>query len=171
MARNGIQYSDVQQAIDDLLARGDTPSVQRIRDVLGTGSFTTISEHFRYWRNEREQNKDVPPPKGVPEVVVTVASEIWRQAQEVAHQGLVHYRDEADKKTAEAQQMAQAADERAANAEQRESALAEHLRHTEQRLETLNRELAASQAAENQWQQTVEKAVQETKQYQQQLAG
>ena len=44
MARNGIQYSDVQQAIDTLLSRGDTPSVQRIRDVLGTGSFTTISE-------------------------------------------------------------------------------------------------------------------------------
>ena len=29
MARNGIQYSDVQQAIDALLARGDTPSMQR----------------------------------------------------------------------------------------------------------------------------------------------
>ena len=50
MARNGIQYSDVQQAIDALLARGDTPSVQRIRDVLGTGSFTTISDHFRLWQ-------------------------------------------------------------------------------------------------------------------------
>ena len=43
MARSGIQYSDVQQAIDTLFERGDSPSVQRIREVLGTGSFTTIS--------------------------------------------------------------------------------------------------------------------------------
>ena len=129
MARNGIQYSDVQQAIDTLLARGDTPSVQRIRDVLGTGSFTTISDHFRLWRSEREQNRDVPPPKGVPEVVVTMASELWREAQEVANQALTHYREEANRQVASAQQLAEDAKQQAANAEQRESALAEHLRH------------------------------------------
>tara|TARA_R110001583_G_scaffold93380_1_gene236255 strand:+ start:236 stop:565 length:330 start_codon:yes stop_codon:yes gene_type:complete len=107
MARNGIQYSDVQQAIDALLARGDTPSVQRIRDVLGTGSFTTISDHFRQWRSEREQNRDVPPPKGVPEVVVTMASELWREAQEVANQALLHYREDANRQVADAQQLAE----------------------------------------------------------------
>lgn len=167
MARSGIQYSDVQQAIDTLLARGDTPSVQRIREVLGTGSFTTISEHFRSWRIEREQNRDVPPPKGVPEVIVNVVSELWREAQEVANQTLVHYREEANRQVESAQQEAAEARQLAANAEQRESALAEHLRHTEQRLETLNRELAASQANEHQWQQQAEKAIQDAKQYQQ----
>ena len=106
MARSGIQYSDVQHAIDTLLTRGDTPSVQRIREVLGTGSFTTISEHFRLWRTEREQNRDVPPPKGVPEVVVTVASELWREAQEVANQALVHYREDANRQVESAQQEA-----------------------------------------------------------------
>ena len=60
MARNGIQYCDVQQAIDELLSRGDTPSVQRIRDVLGTGSFTTISDHFRLWRSERAESRCSP---------------------------------------------------------------------------------------------------------------
>ena len=84
MARSGIQYNDVQQAIDHLLARGDSPSVQRIREVLGTGSFTTISEHFRHWRNERAQNRDVPPPKGIPESIVSLATEMWQQAQDVA---------------------------------------------------------------------------------------
>src|SRR6056297_1852286 len=134
MARNGIQYSDVLKAIDELLTHGDTPSVQRIRDVLGTGSFTTISEHFRHWRQEREQNKDVPPPKGVPEVVVTAASDLWRQAQEAAHQGLLHYREEADRKVAEAQQTAEQEKQKAANAEQRENALTAHLRHIEEQL-------------------------------------
>ncbi|MBZ5487862.1 DNA-binding protein [Halomonas aquamarina] len=156
MARNGIQYSDVQQAIDTLLSRGDTPSVQRIRDVLGTGSFTTISEHFRLWRTEREQNRDVPPPKGVPEVVVNLASELWREAQEVANQALVHYREEANRQVEEAQQAAAEALQQAVHAEQRESALAEHLRHTEQRLEALTRELATSQTSEQHLHQTAE---------------
>ncbi|HDZ46776.1 hypothetical protein LCGC14_0121210 [marine sediment metagenome] len=164
MARNGIQYSDVQHAIDTLLTRGDTPSVQRIRDVLGTGSFTTISEHFRIWRSEREQNRDVPPPKGVPEVVVTLASELWREAQEVANQTLLHYREEANRQVEAAQLAVESSAQQAANAEQRESALAEHLRHIEQRMEALSRELAASQTSENHWQQLAEEARNQVKQ-------
>ena len=161
MARNGIQYSDVQQAIDELLSRGDTPSVQRIRDVLGTGSFTTISDHFRLWRSEREQNRDVPPPRGVPEVVVTMASEMWREAQEVANQALLHYREEANRQVDAAQQQSDDAKQLAADAEQRESALAEHLRHIEQRIEAVNRELATSQSSERHWQQQAETAQEE----------
>lgn len=174
MARSGIQYSDVQHAIDTLLTRGDTPSVQRIRDVLGTGSFTTISEHFRQWRSEREQNRDVPPPKGVPEVVVSLASELWREAQEVANQTLLHYREDANRQVEAAQLEAEASAQQAANAEQRESAVAEHLRHVEQRMETLNRELAASQTSEHHWRQIAEGAREEAsqlKQAQQQLAA
>ncbi|MBT2787907.1 MULTISPECIES: DNA-binding protein [unclassified Halomonas] len=167
MARNGIQYSDVQQAIDALLARGDTPSVQRIRDVLGTGSFTTISDHFRQWRSEREQNRDVPPPKGVPEVVVTMASELWREAQEVANQMLLHYREDANRQVADAQQLAEDAKRQADNAEQRESALAEHLRHLEQRMEALNRELAASQTSEHHWRTLAETSHSEVNQLKQ----
>lgn len=165
MARNGIQYSDVQHAIDTLLTRGDTPSVQRIRDVLGTGSFTTISEHFRLWRSEREQNRDVPPPKGVPEVVVTLASELWREAQEVANQTLLHYREEANRQVEAAQLAVESSAQQAANAEQRESALAEHLRHIEQRMEALSRELAASQTSENHWHQLAEEARDQVKQF------
>lgn len=167
MARNGIQYSDVQQAIDTLLTRGDTPSVQRIRDVLGTGSFTTISDHFRQWRSEREQNRDVPPPKGVPEVVVTMAGELWREAQEVANQALLHYREDANRQVEDAQRLAEEAQQQAANAEQRESALAEHLRHIEQRMETLSRELAASQTSEHHWHQQAETALKEVTQLKQ----
>ncbi|MDG4869347.1 DNA-binding protein, partial [Guyparkeria sp. 1SP6A2] len=96
--------------------------MQRIRDVLGTGSFTTISEHFRTWRAAREQNRDVPPPKGVPEVVANVASELWSEAQELANEALSHYREDANKQVENAQQEAAEARQQAANAEQRESA-------------------------------------------------
>ncbi|MCP1365597.1 DNA-binding protein, partial [Halomonas sp. BBD48] len=38
MARSGVQYDDVRRAIDRLLQQGEAPSVQKIREVLGTGS-------------------------------------------------------------------------------------------------------------------------------------
>lgn len=157
MARSGIQYSDVQQAIDHLLARGDSPSVQRIREVLGTGSFTTISEHFRHWRTERAQNRDVPPPKDIPEAIVSLATEMWQQAQDVANEGLTHYREEADRSVDDARAQAEEAEQRAANAEQRESAIAKHLRHTETRLETLSGELAESAAQCKHWKEEAER--------------
>jgi hypothetical protein len=50
MARNGVQYSDVQQAIDTLLAQGDSPSVQRIREVLGQKRHRGPNNGLRvYW--------------------------------------------------------------------------------------------------------------------------
>ncbi|MGM0857193.1 MAG: DNA-binding protein [Pseudomonadota bacterium] len=166
MARSGIQYSDVQQAIDTLLTRGDTPSVQRIREVLGTGSYTTISEHFRQWRIERENNRDVPPPKGVPEAVASLAGELWKEALEAAQQALHHYREEADRQIEAARLEANDADQRAANAEQRETALAEHLRHTETRVEALSRDLAASQSDEARWRAQSDEALSEVAKWQ-----
>ncbi|BBI61967.1 hypothetical protein HSBAA_32730 [Vreelandella sulfidaeris] len=89
----------------------------------------------------------------MPEAVVSMASELWREAQEVANQALLHYREDANRQVENAQQLAEDAKQQAANAEQRESALAEHLRHMEQRMEALNRELAASQTSEHHWHQ------------------
>lgn len=158
MARNGIQYADVHRAIDELIARGDTPSVQRIREILGTGSFTTISEHFRQWRDEREHNRDVPPAGEVPESVVTLATELWHQARHAANEGLAHYREEADGHVKAAQADKQQATLEAENAAQRESALAEHLRHREAHIEGLSTRLAESGSQQEHLQQRCDSA-------------
>ncbi|MGM0915292.1 MAG: DNA-binding protein [Pseudomonadota bacterium] len=146
MARSGVTYEDVQRAIDELLTRGDAPSVQKIREVLGTGSYTTISEHLRAWRQQREENRDVPPPRGMPAALQELAEGLWRQAQESANQALTHYREEADRKVEQAHEAAADAHRQAEDARQRETALASHLAGTEQRLETLSAELATRQA-------------------------
>ncbi|GAA3908821.1 hypothetical protein GCM10022228_19240 [Halomonas cibimaris] len=150
MARSGIQYADVRRAIDELIARGDNPSVQRIREVLGTGSFTTISDHVRRWRDECEKNRDVPSPREIPEAIVSLAADMWRQAQEAANEGLTHYREEAKREVAAAQEEAQKARQEADNAAQRESALAEHLRHREAHIEGLSTQLAESREKQEQ---------------------
>ncbi|WP_416140647.1 DNA-binding protein [Halomonas sp. HK25] len=150
MARSGVQYEDVQRAIDDLLARGEAPSVQKVREVLGTGSFTTISDHLREWRTRREENRDAPPPRGMPAALQELAEELWKKAQESANETLAHYREEADRRVEEAGTRVAGARRQAEDAEQRESALAAHLATTEQRLEERSTALARAEAQREQ---------------------
>ncbi len=146
MARSGVTYEDVQRAIDDLLARDESPSVQKVREVLGTGSFTTINDHLREWRQRREENRDVPPPRGMPAALQELAEALWQKAQEGANEALAHYREEADRRVAEAGEARAESRRQAEDAEQRESALAAHLAATEQRLEARSAELARREA-------------------------
>ncbi|WP_280545846.1 DNA-binding protein [Halomonas sp. 11-S5] len=142
MARSGVRYEDVQRAIDALLEKGEAPSVHKVREVLGTGSFTTISEHLREWRTRREENRDLPPPRGMPEALQELAESLWAKAQVSANEALAHYRQEAEGRVETAREEAGEALRRAEDAEQRESALAAHLARTEQRLEEQSGELA-----------------------------
>ncbi|MDR5892566.1 DNA-binding protein [Halomonas mongoliensis] len=150
MARSGVQYEDVQRAIDDLLARGESPSVQKVREVLGTGSFTTISEHLREWRTRREENRDVPPPRGMPAALQELAEALWQKAEESANAALAHYREEADGRVEAAEARVAEARRQAEDASQREAALAAHLTHTEQRLEERSAALAHCEAERDQ---------------------
>lgn len=153
MARSGVQYEDVQQAIETLLAKGDAPSVQKIRDVLGTGSFTTISDHLREWRFQREANRDLPASHAMPEPVLRLAESLWQKAQESAGEALASYREEADRRVAETEAAIQEARRQVEDAEQREAALSSHLAGTEQRLEQRSAALARVEAERDQWQE------------------
>jgi chromosome segregation ATPase len=47
MARGGIYRTDVEKARKTLLERGKNPSIDAIREVLGTGSKSTIHRHLK----------------------------------------------------------------------------------------------------------------------------
>jgi len=152
MARSGVQFEDVQRAIDVLLKRGEAPGIQKIRDVLGTGSFTTISEHFREWREQRDANRDQPTWQDIPEPVEALVHSLWEQAQKHASDGLSHYREEADRLVGEAREQAQRARREAEDAQQREAAINDHWSQAQVRLQEQSALIArletAQQAAE-----------------------
>jgi colicin import membrane protein len=50
MARPGITYPEVESAIHAIIAAGETPTINRVRDKLGTGSPNTILMHLNAWR-------------------------------------------------------------------------------------------------------------------------
>ena len=53
MGRLGIGYKDVERAINEILAKDLNPTVDRIRELLGTGSKTTIVNHLKSWRTNK----------------------------------------------------------------------------------------------------------------------
>jgi len=169
MARTGITFDDVQRAIDTLLQRQEAPSVQKVRDILGTGSFTTISDHLREWRTQREQRRDVPPPQGMPVELQGLAEELWGQAQALATENLGHYREEANRRVEAAQEAVAEANRRAEDAEQRESALAAHMATTDKRLQECVAEFTRLESTTQGLEQQVEKERQRAAQLDDQL--
>lgn len=130
MAR-GITQSDVDRAADTLLAQGERPTVERIRQFLGTGSPNTVTRLLDLWwkalggRLATSAAKVALPD--APPAVVTLASQLWEQAlaaaQEHAEAGLEGERSalaaaglEADARVAAAHQVAEASEARAAEA-------------------------------------------------------
>lgn len=148
MARSGVQFEDVQRAIDVLLKRGEAPGIQKIRDVLGTGSFTTISEHFREWREQRDANRDQPTRQEVPEPIEALVHSLWEQAQKHASDGLSHYREEADRLVEQAREQAQRARREAEDALQREAAINDHWSQAQTRLQEQSALIARLETAQ-----------------------
>jgi chromosome segregation ATPase len=80
MAR-GITESDVHDAADELVAKGDRPTVERIRMHLGTGSPNTVTRWLETWwqglgprLHSHAAHLAIP---GAPEAVLDLAGQWW----------------------------------------------------------------------------------------------
>ena len=98
MAR-GITETDVHTAADELVAKGERPTVERIRAHLGTGSPNTVTRWLETWWNRlgtrlqpaRQDLEDAPA------VLAQLAGQWWELA-------LSHAREAAHRELAEAEQ-------------------------------------------------------------------
>lgn len=50
MSRPGVTQADIEQAATALQSRGKNPTVDSVREFLGTGSKSTITRHLRAWK-------------------------------------------------------------------------------------------------------------------------
>jgi chromosome segregation ATPase len=96
MARHGIDYESVKQAALKLLSQGISPSVQKIRECLGTGSHTTIAEHLKNWREEYATKKVHHLPATMPKELITTFERLWQTAMEHAEQQLANVKEALD---------------------------------------------------------------------------
>ncbi|HRF42900.1 MAG TPA: DNA-binding protein [Candidatus Competibacteraceae bacterium] len=84
MARSGIRYEEVKETAETLLSRGLNPTIQRVREYLGTGSNTTISEHLKRWQQQMAAAPRAVLPPTVPETVTQAMEAFWKIAVQSA---------------------------------------------------------------------------------------
>ena len=101
MPRIGVDYDTVKQTAVKLLSQGNTPSVQKIRDVLGTGSHTTIAEHLKVWRQEYANQQIQYLPANMPQELIAAMETLWQVAMAQATQQLTEVKADLDQQQAQ----------------------------------------------------------------------
>jgi chromosome segregation ATPase len=76
MARIGITYFDVEKAALQLQGQGKLPTVDRVRNLLGTGSKTTITEHLKRWKAEQADGQGK-----LPHELSALVTGLWERLQ------------------------------------------------------------------------------------------
>lgn len=62
MGRAGITLLDVEKAARQLQGQGKNPTVDAIREILGTGSKSTIIQHLKNWKSKTQEGEGNLPP-------------------------------------------------------------------------------------------------------------
>ncbi|WP_299585877.1 DNA-binding protein [uncultured Microbulbifer sp.] len=148
MARTGVTYLDIVQAAKTIKGRGEDPTVDRVREQLGTGSKSTIAPLLKRWRNESTTDTDI---SGLPKDLIEALKGLHQRIQGVA-----------DKRVEEVQQEFQA-QEAVINAQLEEirttsSEQSVRLREVEQKLSVAESENRRLKQALEQTQAALEKS-------------
>ena len=98
MARTGIEFKDVERTARRLFSQGITPSVQKIRNVLGTGSNTTIARHLKTWQESFSESRSPTLPESVPEALMDPLDDFWSTAVAKAESNYQKYKEELEAK-------------------------------------------------------------------------
>jgi hypothetical protein len=81
-APRGVSAGDIERAADALLRAGERPTIEKIREKLGTGSPNTINRLLDTWWKRLSARLDAGPAAlhRLPESVAHAAEALWMQA-------------------------------------------------------------------------------------------
>lgn len=100
MGRIGILYSDVLQAAVKLTAEGKNPTVDNVREELGsTGSKSTLAPLLKRWKAEQQENGgnvDIGIPPKLIDAMKTVYENLQRDVEQRAERLQEAHRKELD---------------------------------------------------------------------------
>lgn len=94
MGRTGITYFDVSNAIASIQGEQKKPTVDNIRQALGTGSRSTISKYFQEWKTKNEASNTTS--KGIPNELQNLIESLWEKIQSDAEQVIETHRIQTD---------------------------------------------------------------------------
>ena len=91
-----ITTQQIHSIADQLHEQGIKPTLAEVRKALGGGSFTTISEAMKSWRQDNQQEeqlRQVELPSGIAERLQTLGADMWQTAIDIANDRLVKERE------------------------------------------------------------------------------
>ncbi|MBY0544498.1 MAG: DNA-binding protein [Gammaproteobacteria bacterium] len=148
MGRTGITQNEVADAARQLQGRGKLPTVDGIRDILGTGSKTTIARYLNEWKATQGERQGK-----LPSVLLSVVTGLWEQLQALADERVVQeaIAYETDKQAGQVQLSAlkntyQELVRKLHDTEEKLATTQNHQNQTEQQLQTLQQELSRLEA-------------------------
>lgn len=94
MARTGVTYDDVANAAIELKDKGINPTIEQIRNLLGTGSSTTLARHLRAWKDKVQEAGEVARKSELPMELVGSIKSLWKDLQERTHTAITDHQAE-----------------------------------------------------------------------------
>lgn len=94
MARPGVTYFDISRAAEAVKAQGGEPTIDRVREQLGTGSKSTIAPLLKQWRNNTELNieeSETGLPSDLISAVKSLRDRMQQASEEVVEQAKQDY--------------------------------------------------------------------------------
>ena len=101
-----ITTQQIHSIADQLHEQGIKPTLAEVRKALGGGSFTTISEAMKSWRQDNQQEeqlRQVELPSSIAERLQTLGADMWQTAIDIANDRLVKEREALESIKAKAQ--------------------------------------------------------------------
>ncbi len=94
MARPGVTYYDISRAAEAVKAQGSEPTIDRVREQLGTGSKSTIAPLLKQWRINAELNieeSDTGLPSDLISAVKSLRDRVQQASEEAVEQAKQDY--------------------------------------------------------------------------------
>ena len=125
-----LTIQQVHNTADQLQGQGIKPTLAEVRKALGGGSFTTISEAMKSWRQDNQQEeqlRQVELPSSIAERLQTLGADMWQTAIDIANDRLVKEREALESIKAKSQAETDEAQEAVKTLESEQADLLEQL--------------------------------------------
>lgn len=101
MSRPGITYQEVAKAAIQLQGQNENPTVDRVREILNTGSKSTIARYLKEWKSKTGH---VTGTDGIPHELIAIIKGLWERLKIESDKQTTQYQQDADRLVAEIKQ-------------------------------------------------------------------
>ncbi|GAA6170027.1 DNA-binding protein [Sessilibacter corallicola] len=134
MARPGVSFFDVSKAATAIVDQGFTPTVDRVREILGTGSKSTISPLLKQWKESNSHQKDNGE---LPQQLMDAVKSLYQTSRSIADERIQEITDNCNNKLNDAQNQLKATNQENTALKQELERLKEEIKQEQQKYKQL----------------------------------